>query len=41
MGHNSHGFSPHKKTKKPRKTAKRVAAKNAKLAARKSAKKRR
>ena len=40
MGHNSHGFSPHKKTKGPRKTAKRLATKKAMLAARASKKKR-
>jgi hypothetical protein len=39
MGNNSHGFSPHKKTKGPRKTAKRIAAKNVMLAARASKKK--
>jgi hypothetical protein len=40
MGNNSHGFSPHKRTKKTKKTAKRRAAKKTMLAER-SAKKRR
>lgn len=40
MGTNSHGVSPHKKYKKPHKTAKRLAAKKVMLAAKLGKKKR-